>query len=55
MAAAAVIRRMRGRTSDNYMEQETDCRPAYFRNFPDPSNVVKDIQLGVLLGRYAEN
>jgi hypothetical protein len=56
MAAAGMIRRLRevrGVTSDGHLEQEVDDRPEYLRLFPNPSSVVKDIQLGVLLGRFA--
>ena len=40
---------------ESRLEQEIDDRPAHLRLFPNPSNVVKDLQLGVLLGRQVEN
>jgi hypothetical protein len=54
MAAAGVVRRMRAGAFESRLEQDIDDRPAHLRLFPNPSNVVKDIKLGVLLGRQVK-
>jgi hypothetical protein len=55
MAAAGVARRLRAAAVESLLDQEVDDRPVYLRLFPNPANIVKDIQLGVLLGRQAES
>jgi hypothetical protein len=54
MAAAAVIRRLRASAPEIHSEPESDARPTNLRLFPNPSNVVRDIKLGVLLGRQVK-
>jgi hypothetical protein len=55
MAAAAVIRRLRASAPELRSEQENDVRPASLRFFPSNSIIVRDIQLGVFLGRQVKS
>ncbi len=51
MAAAGVVRKLRAGAFDSRSEQDIDDRPVHLRLFPTPFNIVKDKQVGVLLGR----
>jgi hypothetical protein len=54
MAAAGLVRAFRKKGAmgiGHQQENDVDTEPAYLKYFPKPSNVVKDIHLGVLLGR----
>jgi hypothetical protein len=53
MAAAGLARafRKKGASMTGDMEEDYDTEPAYLVHFPKPPNIVKDTQLGVLLGR----
>jgi hypothetical protein len=50
MATAGMIRRIRTVAVEGLTEQVDDL-PTCLKQFPNSSNVVKDIHLGVLLGR----
>jgi hypothetical protein len=54
MAAAGAVRKIRSVAStvavDVLLEQAEDL-PECLKYFPNPSNVMKDLHLGVLLGR----
>ena len=55
MAASSLIIR-RNKTASGEMstisEEIVDTRPEYLTVFPNASSILKDLKLGVLLGRY---
>ncbi len=53
MAGAGMVRafRTKGASMTGDMEEVDDTEPAYLVHFPKPPNIVKDTQMGVLLGR----
>ena len=54
MMAAAVLRRKTNSFRDlRFPDDELDDRPIYLREFPRSSSALKDLILGVLLGRHA--
>ncbi len=53
LMAATIIRRKAAPSELNILEEEiSDNRPAYLSIFPSASSIIKDLKLGVLLGRY---
>jgi hypothetical protein len=55
MSATAIIRRKTGSLRDATRlayEDVVDDRPQYLKEFPRASSSLKDLTLGVLLGRY---
>ncbi len=53
MAALVIRRNARMRDSHALNEDEdVDDRPMYLKEFPSESSILKDLKLGVLLGRY---
>jgi hypothetical protein len=57
--AAAVVIQRNARGRENHANQDwttqeevVDDRPKYLRKFPSASSILKDLKLGVLLGRY---
>jgi hypothetical protein len=52
MASVVIQRNARGRESQGTTQEEVvDDRPEYLKNFPNVSSILKDLKLGVLLGR----
>jgi hypothetical protein len=51
MAAGGLFRRIKPAGANSLTEDIDDDRPAFLRQFPNSPNVLKDINLGVLLGR----
>ncbi len=52
MAAAILVRRKAGASLVNLTDEDNvDTRPTYLTVFPSAASILKDLELGVLLGR----